>query len=237
MVAIIILLVLGAVMSTVFIVSKVINYTFKTIIFKTIASLFFVAVAVVCLCLKTEGPFYFKLFTIIGLSLGLLGDVLLGFKYITTKTKKIWILAGMFAFAFGHIAYFVGLLISFYVKGNPLYMILSFTLPIILILGYMVVAKKAGINFGKGMLLFAIFYLYCLTAMVSTSFSMALLHRFSIPSLAIFFAGSLCFMTSDFMLTGSYFKEGKRSKAYNATYSIFYYVAQFLIALSLFFIV
>ena len=224
-------------MSTVFIVSKVINYSLKTIIFKTIASLFFVALAIVCFCLNSEGHFIFKLFTVIGLFFGLLGDLLLGFKYITTKTQKIWILAGMFAFALGHISYIIGLLVDFYIPGNPIFMVLPFTLPILLIFGYMIVAKKVGINFGKGLFFFGLFYLCCLTTMVSSSFSMVLLHKFANPTLVMFFIGALCFITSDFMLTGSYFKNGERSKAYKAIYSVFYYVAQFIIAFSIFFLV
>ena len=237
MIPAIILLVLGAGMSTVFIISKVVNYSLKTIIFKTVASIFFVALGILCFCLNSQGHFYFKLFIVIGLFLGMLGDLLLGFKYITTKTQKIWILAGMFAFAFGHIAYIVGLLIDFYISGYPLFMVLPFTLPIILIAIYMFVAKKVGINFGKGMLVFGLFYLYCLTTMFSSALSMVILYQFQVPTLVMFFVGSICFATSDFMLTGSYFIPGKRPKAYNAIYSVFYYLAQFIIAFSIFFLV
>lgn len=236
MIASIILLALGAAMSTVFIVSKVTNYSLKTIVFKTIASLFFVALGIVTYCL-IPGYLYFKLFTLLGLIFGMLGDVLLGFKYITTgKAQKIWILAGMFAFAFGHICYATGLLVQFYVPGNVLFIILPFVLPIAIISIYLVVAKKVGINFGKGMFLFGLFYLYCLTTMVSTSLSMVCLHKFSVTTLAMFFPAALCFMASDFMLTGNYFKAGERTKAYRAIYSVFYYVAQFVIAFSILFL-
>lgn len=237
MVVSIVLLCLGAVMSTIFIVSKVVNYSLKTIIFKTIASLFFVVLAIVIFATNPQGHFYFKLFTVLGLFFGLLGDVLLGFKYITTKTKKIWILAGMFAFAIGHIFYFSGLLIDFYVPGNTLFIVLPFTLPVAIISIYLFVARKVGINFGKGMFFFGLFYLYCLTTMLSTSLSMVCLHKFGITTLVMFFSGAICFATSDFMLTGAYFKEGQRPKAYMAIYSVFYYVAQFVIAFSLFFLV
>ena len=223
-------------MSAIFIVSKVVNYSLKTIIFKTIASLFFVALAIVLFCTYSEGYFYFKLFTVLGLFFGMLGDLLLGFKYITTKTKKFWILSGMFAFAVGHICYILGLLIEFYVPGNVIFMILPFTLPILIITVYMIVAKKVGINFGRGMLLFGLFYLYCLTSMFSSSLSMVILHQFKVTTLVMFFIAAICFATSDFMLTGAYFKPGKRSKTYMATYSVFYYVAQFVIAFSIFFL-
>ena len=236
MVVSIILLCLGAVMSTVFIVSKVINYSLKTIIFKTIASLFFVALGIALFCMHSEGHFYFKLFTILGLFFGLLGDVLLGFKYITTKTKKFWILSGLFAFAIGHIMYTTGLLLEFYVPGNALFIVLPFTLPLVFMCIYMFVAKRVGINFGKGLLPFALFYLYCLTMMLSTSISMVCLHKFAVTTLVMFFCGAICFATSDSMLTGAYFKEGQRPKAYMATYSVFYYVAQFVIAFSIFFL-
>ena len=231
MVIAIILLCLGAVMSTVFIVSKVINYSLKTIIFKTIASLFFVAVAITAICM-TSGHIYFSIFVILGLIFGLLGDVFLGFKYITTKTKKVWILLGMFAFALGHISYILALFLTFYVKGQVVFAILPFVMAILISSCYLVVAKIVGIHFGK-MFPFGIFYLSCLTSMFSTSFSMGLLHSFSMTTLIMFFIGATFFITSDFMLTGAYFKEGKRSKAYMATYSVCYYVAQFLIAFSI----
>lgn len=237
MVAPIILLVVGAIMSSVFIVSKVTNYSLKTIILKTVASLFFVALAIVCFCINKEGNFLFKLFTVLGLFFGFLGDIFLGFKYITTKTKPMWILLGMFAFAFGHICYSVALLTNFYISGHTLFIILPFVLPLAIVCIYLLVAKKAGINFGKGMFFFALFYLYCLTSMVSSAISMVCLYSFSVPTLIMFFAGALCFGVSDFMLTGAYFKEGQRSKTYMATYSVFYYLAQFAIAFSIFFLV
>ena len=143
----------------------------------------------------------------------------------------------MFSFAFGHIFYILALLIGFYIKGNPLYMVIPFTLPILIISIYMVVAKRVGINFGKGMLPFGIFYLYCLSSMVFSSLCMAILHQFALPTLIMFLVGAVFFASSDMMLTGAYFKEGKRSKIYMATYSVFYYIAQFVIAFSIFFLV
>ena len=237
LIASIIILCVGVIMSAIFIVSKVINYSLKTIILKTIASLMFVALAIVCFVYTEKAEFlFFKIFTILGLFFGMLGDIFLGFKYITTKTKKLWILLGMFAFALGHIFYIVALLKGFYLSGHALFMVLPFTLPIVIISVYMLIAKKSGINFGRGMLLFAIFYLYCLTTMFSSSLSMAILYEFKPVTLIMFFIGAFCFAISDFMLTGNYFKPGERSKTYRALYSVFYYVAQFLIAFSIFFL-
>ena len=235
MVVAIILLALGAISSAIFIASKVINYSFKTIVFKTIASLFFVALGIY-LFIIMEGHFLFKLFLLLGLIFGMLGDVLLGFKYITTKTKKIWILAGMFAFAFGHISYIVALFLEFYIPGNVIFIFLPFITSAVLSVIYMIVSRKLGISFGK-LLPFGVFYLVCLSSMISTSLYMAILNHFSIVSGVMFFIGALFFGTSDCMLTGAYFKPGQRPKPYLAIYSICYYVAQFLIAFCLFFLI
>jgi len=232
----IVLLVLGVAASIVFIVSKVTNYSLKTIVFKTIASLFFVALGIVCLCLNQEGPFLFKLFVVLGLFFGMLGDLLLGFKYITTKTKNVWILAGMFAFAVGHICYILSLFFGYYINGEVLFAILPFVTAIVISSLYMVVAKKAGINFGK-LIAFGLFYLACLTSMVSTAIYMTILHKFAVVTLVMFLIGAINFIASDFMLTGAYFKPGKRSKPYMAIYSVFYYIAQFVIAFSIFFVI
>ena len=236
MIVAIILLSLGTIASAFFIASKVINYSFKTIILKTIASLFFVSLGIYCFVI-TPGHFAFRLCLLLGLIFGLLGDVLLGFKYITTKTKGIWILAGMFAFAFGHISYLTGLFIEYYVPGHWWFILLPFVTSACICTLYMVVSKKIGINFGKGMLLFGLFYLCCLTSMVSTAFYMALLHGFSIVTSVMFFVCALFFCASDFMLTGAYFLPGQRPKYYMALYSVFYYIAQFGIAFAIFFLV
>ena len=223
----IILIVLGVLMSIVFIVSKVTNYSFKTIIFKSIASLFFVALGIVCMCLNQSGHILFKI---------LLGDVFLGFKYITNKTKKMWILLGGFAFGLGHIFYAVGLLVGFYVPGNPIFIILPFVLPLVFIGIYYPISRKVGIDFGK-LLPFGLAYIYCLTTVLSSSLSMVILHQFNVTTLVMFFVGAISFACSDFMLTGAYFKPGKRPGWYNATYSVFYYIAQFVIAFSIFFLI
>lgn len=234
MVIAIILLCLGVVASSLFIISKVIHYSLKTIVLKTIAALFFVALGIYG-AVVTSGPTLFKVFLVLGLFFGMLGDTFLGFKYITTKTKNLWILAGLFAFAFGHIFYVVALFVGNYIPGNPWFIILPFITASALSALYMAIAPKMGVRFGK-MLPFGIYYLFCLTSMVSTSLFMNILHGFSAINLVMFFIGAVCFLASDFMLTGAYFKAGQRSKAYMAIYSVFYYIAQFLIAFSLLFL-
>ena len=196
-------------MSVVFIVSKVTNYTAKTIIFKTIASLFFVALGILCFCLTGTGHFAFKLFTVLGLFFGMLGDLFLGFKYITEKRRMLWILIGGLAFGLGHIFYAIGLLVGFYVKGNALFMVLPFVLPLVFLSIYYPISKKVGIKFGK-LLPFGLLHIYCLTTVLSSSLSMVILHQFSLTTLVMFFIGAINFACSDFMLTGAYFKEGKR---------------------------
>ena len=235
MVVSIILLALGAVASAVFIASKVINYSFITIILKGVASLFFVALGTY-LFITIPGHLLFKLFTLLGLIFGFLGDVFLGFKYITTKAKNGWILAGMFTFVTGHIFYILALFFEYYLTGHILFIILPFITAICISMLYLFVFKKVGLNFGK-ILPFGAFYLLCLSSMVVTAFYMFILNGFLIVTLAMFFVGAVFFAASDTMLTGAYFKPGKRSKSYMAIYSVLYYLAQFIIAFSIFFLI
>ena len=235
MVVSIVLLVLGVVMSTVFIVSKVTNYSLKTIILKTIASAFFVALAIY-LSITVEGHVPYKILVTLGLLFGFLGDFLLGFKYITTgRMKKIWILSGMFAFAFGHISYIVALFIEYYIPGQWWFIVLPLSLAMILSAIYLIISPKIGIGFGK-LFPFGLLYLACLTTMFSTSLFMAIAHGFTVTNIVMFFIGAFFFLCSDTMLTGSYFKQGQRPKWYNGLYSAFYYLAQFIIAFALFFL-
>ena len=235
MIVSIILLALGAVASALFIASKVINYSFKTIILKGVASLFFVALGIY-LFIIIPGHFLFKLFTLLGLVFGFLGDVFLGFKYITTKTKNAWILAGMFAFLTGHVSYILALFFQYYIAGHVLFIVFPFITAICISGLYLLVFKKVDINFGK-LLPFGVFYLLCLSSMVVTALFMSILNDFSFITLAMFFVGAVLFAASDTMLTGAYFKQGKRSKPYMAIYSVLYYLAQFIIAFSIFFLI
>lgn len=231
----IVLLVLGALMSSIFIVSKVINYSSKTIIFKAIASLFFVALGVYC-ALIIPGHTSFKMLIVLGLLFGLLGDVFLGYKYIAKNKKALWILAGLFTFLFGHLFYIIALFTEYYIAGHAWFIVLPFVTSAVLSVVYIFIAKRIGVDFGK-LLPFGLFYLACLTSMLSTAFYMALLHNFSTVTLVMILGGALFFVASDFMLTGAYFKPGQRPKAYLAVYSVCYYLAQFIIAFSLFFLV
>ena len=221
-------------MAAVFIFSKVTSYSPKTIVFKTLASLFFVALGIY-LVVTVPGHVYLKAFLLAGLIFGLLGDFLLGFKWTDGKRRKMWLLAGLFAFAFGHISYIVALFLEYYVAGNILFIFLPFITAGCISAIYMLIFYKVGVRFGK-VLPFGVFYLFCLTSMVSTAFYMCLLHGFSIIPLTMFFCGAIFFAASDSMLTGAYFRPGQRSKAYLAIYSVFYYIAQFAIAFSIFFL-
>lgn len=230
----IVLLVLGAISSTFFIISKVTKYTFKTIVLKTIASLFFIALAITCIAYNQK-DIIFGIVIILGLFFGLLGDVFLGFKYVIEKKKKLFIMLGMFAFLFGHVSYVTALSIKYYIPGNILFVFLPFILATVLTTTYLLVAPKLGIQLKK-FTPFGASYIFCLTSVFSTALFMNILNRFNYVTLIMILVGSVFFATSDFMLTGSYFKDGERSKAYRAIYSVAYYIAQFLIAFSLLFI-
>ena len=68
---------------------------------------------------------------------------------------------------------------------------------------------------------------------VLLSGSLALLHHWAVPTLNLFFAGSVLFAVSDLVLSGTYFGVGKDRPIDLALNYLTYSPAQFLIAFSL----
>ena len=116
----IVLLVLGTISSVIFIVSKVTNYSLKTIIFKTIASLFFVALGIVDFCLNKDGYFLFKLFTVLGLFFGMLG---VHYFYLGRPGMGVLYLLTVGLFGFGWFIDIIRLLIKGIRDGNGIMVI------------------------------------------------------------------------------------------------------------------
>ncbi len=231
MIACLVLLIVGFAVSVVFIVDKVRKYSLRSIIIKTVSALFFVALAITAICLNDSNDLTFELLIVFGLVFGLIGDVLLGFKYIVNR-KKLFIGLGLLSFACGHILYSFALYTRYYIGGDWL----SATLPVSIAVSaaflYVLYSKKMGLEFGK--LKFAIFlYVSVLLLMATCPLFLMVINIREPLTLLLFVPAGISFAISDFMLAGSYFGTSKKSKAYQATYSVFYYIAQFLIAFSL----
>lgn len=230
----IVFIALGAICVTLFVIGKVKKYSVKETIVKSVASLFFIAVAAVNL--RYKGLHILPLFVVLGLICGLCGDIWLELKVVYKEQDTEFTYAGFVSFALGHVFYITGMYLEFFHEGdNVLFIILPLLVGLIAGFCNLFLAKLSKQDFGKykaicvlyGSLLFSFFLV---------NISLNIMHGFQNTTLIILLVGSVLFVLSDLILSGTYFGEGKERPIDLISNSITYYTAQYVIAFSLFFI-
>lgn len=187
-----------------------------------------------CFCalfaVKSIGESSFNMLIIIGLVLGLIGDILLDLKIMYPAQGDQYFVAGTAAFGFGHLFYFLGVLV-FACSFSPITLvwqiIASIVIGVAITVGIILSSKKLGINFGKHLYVVAL-YSFVLSFMTVLSIAVAIF----IPIFWIFAVGMILFFLSDLVLSLQYFG-GRTQKALVYVNHILYYLAQIAIAISL----
>ena len=233
MVVPIILMSLGLITLVIFLWEKIRKYSVKETMIKATASVLFIALAVYNCFAK--GMTFFGMCVIIALVFGLLGDIFLDFKYVFKEQDKPFTYAGFIVFAIGHVFYMLGMYMDYYVQGHPLNIIIPLALGPIAGLGILLVEKPMKMTYGS---MKPIVYIYAsiLFMMMASAISLTILHGFQNTTLILLMAGGILFTISDLILSGTYFAEGKERPVDIITNSVTYYMAQYIIAFSLFFI-
>ena len=231
------LLVCGAVLLFVYIREKTTAYSVKALILKSMVSVLFVAVGVYGSWLSAvrETASLLCPFVVLGLLLGLLGDIWLDLKYVFPEKDEPFTYAGFCAFGIGHILYIAGMLLSYFPAGKPMAVIVPILLAVAMSAGNAALEKPMKLHFGKlrpvviacGVLLFG---------MVLLSGSLAHAHGWRVTPLNLLFIGGVFFAVSDLILSGTYFGVGKERPIDLILNYITYYTAQFLIASALVFL-
>lgn len=233
MIIAIILMAIAALVIGYFLYERIKKYSVKATIIKSIASLLFLSVAAVSFIYK--GYHILTVFVILGGLLGLLGDIWLELKCVYPSDDKIYTYAGFTAFGLGHVLYVVGMFLEFYHDGNALNFIIPVLVGIIFAFIVLLMEKPLKLQYGK--LKWIVFIYSVLLALnASSCMSLLILNQFEPAGLIVLFAGGVFFILSDLILSGTYFGIGKdRPIDFILNISI-YYISQFLIAFSLFFI-
>ena len=227
----ILLMSFGFVLMILFIIGKLINYSLKVTILKALASSLFVALAIYLFCLK--GYPTLGIYFMIASFLGMVGDILLGLKRYFTKFKGVFNYGGFLCFASGHIVYIVGIFACFYRSGHYLVTFLPFITALLFSGAVIFFRKYLNLDFGnKNIPTFV--YITLVSSLFFSNFALLWSYNFNHLALTLLTVGSFCFLVSDLMLCKSYF--GKYSKAESAIYTVFYYIAQFMIVFSIFFL-
>lgn len=206
--------------------------TVNSLILKTTSSISFILCGV--FALNSVGSSNINLLMIVGLVLGLIGDIILDLKVMYPEQADQYFVFGTCSFAVGHFFYFMSAVLynSSVLPSHLLWNILiSLGVAIILTLAIMLSSKKLKINFGK-MIYIAAFYCLVLTFMVSFTISIAIF----VPIYWIVAVGMLFFFISDLILSMQYFG-GRDEKVWIYLNHILYYLAQVILAVSILYVV
>lgn len=190
----------------------------SALLFKTLASLFFVLYA-----LFTHDRAASADLIVWGLVFGALADVFLGLKRVVPKYGNAAYLFGVLLFQTGHIAYLFA--VARYAKQPLLWILLSFVFSFFLIRWIM-----SQISADKVYRLFGIVYISVITAMNFVAIG-ALIHT-PHAFTGMFQAGAVFFLISDILLILNTFSSHSSHRRH-MIYIMFYYAGQLLIAHSI----
>ncbi len=231
-----ILCAVGAVLLVWYICEKIKARSLKAVFVKSAVSALFLAVGACGWYLSSRSGSLSPtgIFVLLGLLCGLLGDLWLDLKFVFPEQDDPFTYVGMAAFGVGHILYIIALLLRFYPKGKPLYVIVPIVLAVAASAVNLLLEKPMRLRYGK-MKPVVFTYGVLLFSALAISGSLAICCGWREPALNLFFAGMILFAVSDVILSGTYWGEGKDRPIDLALNYLTYYPAQYLIAVSLLF--
>ncbi len=193
----------------------------KATLLKGIASAFFVAFGVCCYFWL---PSSFGKLILIGLVLGMIGDILLNLRNQLTGGASMKVFAlGILAFLSGHFLYIAALINN----GQGIVVWSLICTAIISIIAIPPLMKRITAP-SKGLKIFGYVYLVVVIAMFS--FALITLVKGGMSDVNLIFTlGALLFVVSDFIMI--YYSFGKKLPPLRVTNLLSYYVGQLLIAL------
>ena len=234
----IVLLCLCGALAILFIVARVLKGGMLGLILKTVASFGFVSSGVVGIIVSDlTGSYKWALgLIVIGLLLGMIGDIILDLKVIYPNNDKYYLNTGMISFFLGHICY----ISAFSIIANPITrfttdlsiidtLLIGAGASVVLSVGTMLSSKKMGLKFGNFTIQTAGY-----TFILNFSMIYALILSILGVGLWLAFIGLALFLLSDIVLSFQYFGGKIASKPLIAINHALYYAAQIILVAVLF---
>lgn len=221
----------GAIATLVFLIVRVKKGGMPGLFTKAIASFCFIATAIAA-ANKNSTFIGFASLIVLGLVMGMLGDIWLDLKWIHLEKKDSYLYAGFISFLIGHL---------FYISSVYLYSPWSVKSIIIAAVGALVIAtvatlmeKPMKMNYGKFKLILFLYSLV-LSFTVTSSIVTAVITGGE-KVWVVMSIGAVLFILSDLVLSGMYFGENKNTPVNVVINHSLYYIAQFFMASTIFFI-
>jgi uncharacterized membrane protein YhhN len=224
-------LVLGIINLIMFLVQRKPKVSLRVLFFKTTTSCFMILTALSAYYEnRSSCSLELALLFFAGCVCGLLGDIWLDAKYIFPSEENGLLKAGFISFLIGHIFYSFAMFITYGVST------LSLICGVIGIVfgpfSCWFSEKTMKVNFGKSKLI-SVVYTSVLTFTTGIAVAIAIENDFELFAI-LRVIGMILFVASDGVLAQIYFSENKNTRANVVINHGLYYVAQFLMASSLF---
>lgn len=215
---------IGAALQALFIAQERRERYVAAVALKGCASLMFVLLG--CLCMREAQNQPFARLVVVGLALGMLGDILLNLRFVLPKAGQPIFLAGIAAFLAGHVVYLAALV--------PLSPNLAVSLAVGAALAALLLAWIfRRVEAKPAFKIFGVLYLGAIVLMTAVAGGILLADPAS-PRAWLYFAGALLFTASDVVLILNTFTGTQRFGMRVANLTL-YYAGQLLIALCLLF--
>lgn len=209
---------------------------------KTVASFCFIAFALLLLAQKVNlntYSIYGVVCLVLGLVLGLIGDILLDLKVVYPFHKDKYLYAGMTSFLVGHIFYIISMILFSYNEINffanhllPFFLVIVGA-AILTVITWLVSTKVLKLNYDR----FSAFVnIYTFVLIFTTLLSLYIACVVSTIPMYVLTIGFVLFLASDLVLSMQYFGGKLMDKKLIIINHALYYLAQIIIAMFVYFI-
>lgn len=213
----------------------------KAVFLKTTASLLFVLCACTALSIKPEN-YRYGMFFLIGMVFCVIGDIWLDLKYVHKDFDEPYTFTGITSFMISHVFYVIGILAA-YPEFIPWQIALAIFSALSVSVIERLISKKTGFDYGKFNVLT---FVYSVVIMLTVTFALNAVNAFGwlpilggaempqiMPRFLAMNMGTVIFALSDLALSIAFFKKGGNTKINVIVIHVTYYVAQYLLVLSI----
>lgn len=213
----------------------------KAVFLKTTASLLFVLCACTALSIKPEN-YRYGMFFLIGMVFCVIGDIWLDLKYVHKDFDEPYTFTGIASFMISHVFYVIGILAA-YPEFIPWQIALAIFSALSVSVIERLISKKTGFDYGKFNVLT---FVYSVVIMLTVTFALNAVNAFGwlpilggaempqiMPRFLAMNMGTVIFALSDLALSIAFFKKGGNTKINVILIHVTYYVAQYLLVLSI----
>lgn len=228
----IIFLTIGVVITTIFTIKRTHKSSPRLLMLKALSSAFFVFTAITAFAFNDNVPLLVGIPAVIGAVFGLLGDVSLDLKYVYPQDHDVYLKGGFTSFSIGHLFYIISIFFSYGLSfGNYAYAIFGLA---VLMISVPVIEKLMNLDYNKFKLI-TLMYSSILGFTDALSFSVLFTEGVSVHTV-LHSVGLTLFLLSDAVLSGLYFAKDEKKRNSRPSIianHIFYYSAQYILAVSL----